>query len=187
MKKERRIRFAIPIVIGFVAGFLVLHPASMVIVDLFEKAQFSIADLLARVQGGSFLPMGLYFSFLGCAIGLLFSINSNRLNRTNTELLAIINSIKERNAGIRERAELQKPRVASAVREMRPTLNKIQKLVDLITQGNAGSINMRQTTLLSITKGNIDNLFHVIDYLLEMVERETDAVESIGRETHAEK
>jgi predicted PurR-regulated permease PerM len=165
--------FVLPVVIGFAAGFTVLHPVSMLVVDFFELRRFSIPALITRIVGGEFLSMGVFFAILGGLIGLLFSIHEYGLYKTNLELAHIIESIERHNTNMYERVALKVPRISTAIREMRPALNRIQKLVELITAGNTGNITTRQSTLLSITRGNIDNLFHVTDYLLAMIEKQS--------------
>ncbi len=165
-------KFVVPIAIGLCGGFAFLHPLSITIIDAFEQAQFSVTHILLGAFGGVHLTMGVFFSILGGFIGLLFSFYTHRLEKTTMELVSINESIGLRNAILFKDANRANPKISAIVKQMRPNLDKIMKLVDLVTAGNAGSINSRQSSILSITKGNIDHLFYVIDYLVSLLEKD---------------
>jgi hypothetical protein len=171
--KTRMFQFTLPIAIGATGGFTLLHPISILMVDIFEQATISLPHIISGAFMGFHLAMAVFFSIIGAVIGLMFSLHSLRLRKINNELVLLLSDMRAKNASIWNRAEKNSPELSAIVKEMRPTLNKIQKLVEIITDGSAGDITARQSTLLSITKGNIDSLFYVIDYLLSKLERDS--------------
>ncbi|HEQ72598.1 MAG TPA: hypothetical protein ENN69_08930 [Spirochaetia bacterium] len=82
--------------------------------------------------------------------------------KTYSRIEEINHQLVRRNRELAQRLseETDDPHVAQ---ELWIILDKVHKGLDLISSGGVGTLNRRQSTLLEITQGNIDNLYLLID------------------------
>jgi len=173
MQKSSKYLFVVlPIVIGLLTGYLFLHPASVFIFYLFEKNVFDPLEIIREAFSFVHFVMSLYFTSIGGILGgavalyLVTLINANSwLFDINTGLMLRHNQFKEKVAA----AEIDGKAV---LQRIGPALSKIENSVEMVTNQSAGSLNMRQSVLLSITKQNIENLYEIIGSLVFKEENE---------------
>jgi diguanylate cyclase (GGDEF)-like protein len=84
MNRERRNileRVAFHGLIGSLAGYLLLHPASVLIHQSFEEHSVEVEALLKESFSFIHLPMALYFTLIGTATGVAYGIYHIRISR----------------------------------------------------------------------------------------------------------
>ena len=79
-------RIAVSGVTGVVVGLVLLHPAAMFIKDFHVFNPVFNWNAMQIAFSFEHIPMSVYFSFLGGAIGLFYGIISERLMRTEKRL-----------------------------------------------------------------------------------------------------
>jgi len=67
--------------IGSLAGYFLLHPASVLIHQSFEDSIVSVEALLEKSFSTLHLPMALYFTFIGTVVGIAYGMYHIRISR----------------------------------------------------------------------------------------------------------
>ncbi|MBN1696320.1 MAG: hypothetical protein JW881_02295 [Spirochaetales bacterium] len=157
---------AVLVAAGFIIGYAFLHPASLVVVCLFEKDVFDFFAIVIESFSVSHLAMGAYFAVIGALLGGIVAVYLVSLRKTNVKLFDINNGLKRQNEKLRQKVSASKTGNEVLLKKIRPVLNRIENGVDIISNKSAGGLNLRQTALLKITKDNIDRLYEVIESLV---------------------
>lgn len=74
-------RVALHGLVGAVIGYLVLHPASVLIHHSFERHDFDLQRIIGESFSPLHLPMALYFTLIGAAVGAAYGIYHIRISR----------------------------------------------------------------------------------------------------------
>jgi diguanylate cyclase (GGDEF)-like protein len=67
--------------VGSVTGYLLLHPASVLIHHSFERHDFDIQRIIGESFSPLHLPMALYFTLIGAAVGVAYGIYHVRISQ----------------------------------------------------------------------------------------------------------
>jgi diguanylate cyclase (GGDEF)-like protein len=67
--------------VGSLAGYLLLHPASVLIHQSFEDSIVSVEALLEKSFSTLHLPMALYFTLIGTVVGVAYGFHHIRISR----------------------------------------------------------------------------------------------------------
>jgi hypothetical protein len=164
MWKNKVVLFMIPILTGLGAGFIFLNPVSSMIIHVFEENVYNLPHIIGEAFSGQHGGMEVFFSLIGGFVGFLFSLNSLRLRRTNSYLAALNNELEHQCTDLVENSGMDSREVARILEEITPYLSKVQNSLELMSGGATGTINLRQSELLKITKDNIASLFRIMEY-----------------------
>jgi hypothetical protein len=151
------VRFSLPVAAGAVLGYLVFYPLSVVIIYLFERQFFNAQAILTEAFMGGHLSLGLYFALIGAGVGAVFAAFRRRMHRVNIALTEMNRALQRRNRELLEKLKAGAGE-EELVEDVRVTLDKINKGIDLILSGGLGQVTERQTQLLDVTRDNIDDL-----------------------------
>jgi len=66
---------------GSVIGYLLLHPASVLIHHSFERHDFNIQRIIGESFSPLHLPMALYFTLIGAAVGVAYGVYHVRISQ----------------------------------------------------------------------------------------------------------
>ena len=164
--KKPLIMFLIPIIIGLFAGYLILHPASVLIFHVFEKKAYDLIQIVRESFSLEHFAMSTYFSIIGGVIGSIIAVYIVNIINTNVRLFDIVTRLKSQNRQLQNRISTTALNNKEIAKRIRPDLNKIENGVEMITNQSTGGLSMRQSALLSITKDNIDHLYEIIESLI---------------------
>jgi diguanylate cyclase (GGDEF)-like protein len=67
--------------VGSVVGYALLHPASVLIHHSFERHDFNIQRIIGESFSPLHLPMALYFTLIGAAVGVAYGIYHVRISQ----------------------------------------------------------------------------------------------------------
>lgn len=82
-------RYLLAVVIGFLLGFIVLHPFSMLIQDWSSTAPGPHHGQMLKAFSGIHLPMAFFFGILGLLIGLVLLFLVDALGRERKRVEAL--------------------------------------------------------------------------------------------------
>jgi hypothetical protein len=164
--KKTSIRTSVHILSGIFLGYLFLHPASYIIVNLTNRGSFDFIEILKISFAISHLTMAFYFMFLGGLIGLLYALYNNLEKKIYSDFTELNLQLDDRSKDIINKIDEESEDLTIFIKQIWPTLNKIQSGVNIILNDNEVMTKNHKKDILSVTKDNISSLFNLIDIML---------------------
>jgi len=164
--KKSLIMFLISIIIGLFVGYLILHPASVLIFHIFEKKTFDLIQIIKESFSLEHFAMSTYFSIIGGVIGSIIAVYIVKIKNINLRLFDIVSRLKSQNQQLQHKISSTTLNNKEIAKKIWPDLNKIENGVEMITNQSTGGLSMRQSALLSIIKDNIEHLYEIIESLI---------------------
>lgn len=158
--------YLIPIILGVLSGYMILHPLSVIIVNVFENIEFNIRHILIDSFLLVHLPMSVFFMILGAINGIIFSLYFKIENRFYSKLTDINLQLKANNEALLRSAELNTSDSRVFMRQLWPTLNKIKISMDMIENDKRYASFSDKKELFSLTNENINNLFELMNIMI---------------------
>jgi len=152
---------------GVLMGFLILHPLSRIITTIDSPEKISALLVILSSFNREHLIMGLYFSLIGGTIGILGGFLQQSMVRKYESSLELIKLLRMHNAELVSDVGNRQKQVHLFAQDIWPTLVKVQKGLDLISDIQPGSLSTRQTQIHEVTKENIENIFRLLDILIK--------------------
>ena len=166
-------RTTLYILSGILIGYFFLHPASYIIIDLSNGEIFNFVAILKKSFALSHLTMALYFMLLGGLIGFLFVLYYNLENKFYSDFTEINIQLDDRSKELINKIDHESEDINIFIKQIWPTLNKIQTGVNLIVNDKDDMSIARKKDILSVTKENISSVFNLIDVMIVYGEKET--------------
>jgi len=164
--RRKSLMFWFYILVGLLLGFIILHPVSYVIIGLFQEGRIGFLEIMRTSFALSHINMALYFTLLGGFIGLLYALYSNLEKNILSEFTDLNIQIEDRSRELLEQIDKESADVTIFIKQIWPTLNKIQTGVNLILDDKNELSRHRKKDILSVTKEHISSVFNLIEIMI---------------------